>query len=144
MRLPLSLRKNIGQPGFSVKVEATLAGGIELLPELLWSGEAPGGFESAAQRRPPGGFQADAGGPAATPSTVAGVEDSGLGFDKHLLFDGREFDHSPAILWVAESGKDLSGDAKIGVIHVGVLGRFGEAQGKAAKILGGHGSALLC
>ena len=65
LRLPLSLRKNIGQRGFGVKVglgeqvglgELVLPGGIELLSDLLWGGEAPCRFEGTAQGGLPGGL----------------------------------------------------------------------------------------
>ena len=59
--------------------------------------------------------------------------------DEHLLFNGREFHHGPAILGVAEGCEDLSGDAKIGMVHVRALLRFGEAQRQAAKVVGNHG-----
>src|SRR5207245_2688535 len=83
-------------------------------------------------------LQADVGGAAPPPNTRAGVEGGWLGFDEHLLFNGREFDHGPAILRVAEGGEDLSGDAKIRMVHVGAFLRFGEAQGQVAKVVGGH------
>ncbi len=75
----------------SVKFDGVLLAGIEFLAELHGSGEAPGRFESTAQGRLSGGFQAHAGGAAASPNAGAGVEDSGLDFEEHLLFDGREF-----------------------------------------------------
>ena len=99
---------------------------VKLTRQCLWSGETPRGFEGAAQRRLPGGLQADVGSAPASPNTCAGVEDGGLGFDEHLLFNGREFDHGPAILRVAEGGEDLSGDAKIWMVHVRAFLCFGE------------------
>src|SRR6266566_117487 len=105
---------------------------------VAWSGQSPGGFESTAQGGFSRGVQADVGGAAASPNTRAGVEDGGLGFDEHLLFNGCEFDHSPAILRIAEGGEDLSGDAKIRMVHVGAFLGFREAQSQVAKIVGGH------
>src|SRR5467141_657722 len=114
---------------------------VELTRQGFRGSETPGGFESAAQRRLSDSFQAHVRAASAAPSTSAGVEDGGLGFDEHLLLDGREFDHGPAILRVAEGCEDLSGHAKIRMVHVGALLGFGQAQGQAAKVVGGHGVA---
>ncbi len=73
------------------RLNGVLEAGIELLAELLGSGEATGRFQSTAQGRLSGGFQAHAGGAAASLNAGAGVEDNGLDFEEHLLFDGREF-----------------------------------------------------
>lgn len=120
---------------------AALAILVKFTRQWLGSGEAPGGFEGAAQCRLPGGLQADVGSAPASPNTRAGVEDGGLGFDEHLLFNRREFDHGPAILRVAEGGEDLSRDAKVRMVHVRLLGRFREAKRETAKFVGRHASA---
>ena len=106
---------------------AALAILVKFTPQWLGSGEAPSGFEGAAQCRLPGGLQADVGSAPASPNTRARVEDRRLGFDEHLLFNGREFDHGPAILRVAEGGEDLSGNAKVRMVHVGAFLCLGEA-----------------
>jgi hypothetical protein len=61
-----------------------------------------------------------------------------MSFDEHFLLDGRKFDHGPAILRVTESGEEFSGDAKVRMVHVRLFGRFGEAEGEAAKLVCGH------
>src|SRR6266850_2261044 len=122
-----------------------VAGSCEILAifvELAGQGprccEAPGGFERAAQGGLSSRLQAYVRGATASPDASAGVEDRGLGFNKHLLFDRCEFDHGPAILRVAECGEDLSADAKVRMVHVDALFSFWKAEGQAAKVVGGH------
>jgi len=42
------------------------------------------------------------------------------------------------MLRVAEGCEDLSGDAKIRMVHMSFFGRLWEAEGQAAKVVGGH------
>jgi hypothetical protein len=107
--------------------------------EVLRGGEAPCGEQRFPNNVLAGGLEADVGGAAAAPNTVARFEDSGMGFDEHFLLQGSEFDHGPFFVWVAEGGENLSADAEIGVIHVGPFLAFGEAEGQAAKVIGGQG-----
>src|SRR6266436_610446 len=112
---------------------------VELAGQCLRSGEAPGGFESAAHSWPAGGLQPHVRAASSPPGARAGVEYGGLGFYEHLLFERSEFDHGPAILRVAKRGKDFADDAEIGVMHVSALFCFGEAESETPKVVGGHG-----
>ena len=115
---------------------------LELAGESLGGGEKPGGEESAAHGMLSGGFEANAGGTAPSPSTRAGFKDPRVSPHEHPLLDGSQFDHAPATFGVAEGRKDLSGDTKIGMVHVGLLGGFGEGEREATKVIGGHRSRV--
>ena len=110
-----------------VKVELQLAAGIILLKNVLWGGEAPGGEQRPANDVLTRGFQMDICGAAAAPSAVARMENGWVGPDEHLLLDGSEFHHGPAIFRVAQGGEDLSADTKIGMVHMGALLCSGKA-----------------
>jgi hypothetical protein len=113
-----------------------------LAGERFGGGEEPGGEEYAAHGMLSGGLQADAGGTAPSPGTRAGFKDSRVSPHEHSLLDGSEFGHAPTVFRVAESSEDLSSDTKIGVVHVGMLGRFREAESEVAEVIGGHGSGV--
>src|SRR6266404_1966721 len=112
---------------------------LELAGEGFGRGKQPRGEERAAQRVLSRGFEAHAGGTAPPPGAGAGFKDTPVGPHEHPLLDGRELDHAPAIFGVAEGREDLSGDAKVGVVHVGLLGGFWEGEREAAEVIGGHG-----
>ena len=80
------------------------------------------------------GLEADVRSTSTPPGASAGIEDGRLGSDKHFLLDGGELDHSPVVVRVAERGEELASNTKIGMVHVGVLGSFKEAQGEAAEV----------
>src|SRR5437899_694231 len=103
------------------------------------SREAPGGFQGTAQRRLSGSFQNHVRTASTSPCTAARVENFGLSLHEHLLLHGRELDHRPVIVGIPQRGEDLSGHAKVRVVHVGALLSFGEAQSQAAKVVAGHG-----
>src|SRR5712664_1059916 len=140
-------RRVEGASGHSPRCEKgvlgeSVLGGLTILLELagegFGSGKQPRGEERAAHGMLSGGFEADARGPAPSPGTGAGFKDTPVGPHEHPLLDGRDLDHAPAILGVAEGREDLSSDAKVGVVHVGLLGGFGKREREAAKVIGGH------
>jgi hypothetical protein len=59
------------------------------------------------------------------------------------LFKRRELDHGPAGFGITKSCEDLAADAEVGMVHVGLLGGFWEAEGQAAKVIGGHEIGFL-
>lgn len=116
---------------------------VKLTRQWLGSGKAPGSLECAAQRRLSDSFQAHVRAASASPRAGTGIENTWLGFDEHLLFEWRDFDHGPAIVRITKGRKDFSLDAKIGVMHVSALFRFGKAKGQTPKLAGGHRVASI-
>jgi len=55
-----------------------------------------------------------------------------------MLLLGGQFNHSPALLGIAEGSEDLPEYAKIRMVHMSAFDGFGQGQGQAAKIVGGH------
>jgi len=70
----------------------------------------------------------------AAPSTVAWIEDGGMGLDEIFLLDRSEFDHGELSVGVGEGGKDFSGYAEVRVVHVFALFGFREAESDAAEV----------
>lgn len=95
---------------------------------------APGDEKGSAQSGFSGFCEEDASAAFAAPSTVDGLESGGMGLHKIFLLDGCEFDHAKLFAGIGEGGKDPSGDAEIGVVHVHALFSFGEAESYAAEV----------
>src|SRR6266853_2724476 len=108
---------------------ATLLLFVEETGQCLGRCQSPGGFQGAAQRKLSDSFQAHVSAASASPRAGTWIENAWLSFDEHFLFDGCEFDHGPRFIWITERGEEFSGDPKVRVVHVRLLGRFGEAQG---------------
>src|SRR5260370_10652555 len=117
---------------------ATLLLFVEQTGQCLGGCQSPGGFQGATQRRLSDSFQAHVGAASASPRAGTWIENVWLSFDEHFLLDGREFDHGPRFIWITEGGEELSGDAKVWMVHVSLLRRFREANGKTAKFVRGH------
>src|SRR5258707_7239242 len=117
---------------------ATLLLFVEQTGQCLGRCQSPGGFERAAQRRLSDSFQAHVRAASASPRSGAWIENAWLSFDEHFLFEGCELDHGPRFIRITERGKEFSCDAKVWMVHVRLLGRFGETQGHASKFVRGH------
>src|SRR5260370_31174663 len=102
-----------------------------------WAGrcQTPGGFQGAGQGRLSDSFQAHVGAASASPRAGIWIENAWLSFDEHFLLDGCEFEHAPIFVGITERGEELSGDAKVRMVHVRLLRRFREAKGKTAKFV---------
>src|SRR5271166_3826340 len=82
----------------------------------------------------------DKGGTAASPSTVRGNENFRVGLSEIVLVFGRKLDHAKILMRIAEGGKDFSGDAEIGVVHVPAFFGLGKSESELAEVVGGQGS----
>src|SRR6266446_6412843 len=117
---------------------ATLLLFVEQAGQCLGRCQSPGGFQGAAQGRLSDSFQAHVGAASASPCAGTWIENARLSFDEHFLLDGCEFEHATIFFGITERGEELSGDAKVRMVHVRLLRRFREAKGKTAEVVGGH------
>ncbi len=104
---------------------------------------APGGMHRFGQGVFGGGFENDAGGAAASPSSFYWDEDVRVIFRKIVLILRREFDHAASFVGIPESSENFPGNAEVRVAHVPVLFGFGKREGEFAELAGGHGSTRL-
>ena len=58
--------------------------------------------------------------------------------DELVLLVGRQVNHAPGIVRVAERREDFAGDPKIGVVHMGRLGCAGKRERRFAKLVRSH------
>src|SRR5258708_19739956 len=117
---------------------ATLLLFVEQAGQCLGRCKSPGGFQGAAQGRLSDSFQAHVGAASASPCAGTWIENAWLSFDEHFLLDGCEFEHAPIFVGITERGEELSGDAKVRMVHVRLLRRFREANCKTPKFVLGH------
>src|SRR5262249_26457822 len=72
------------------------------------------------------------------PAARDGYEDGRLGPNPASLLLGRQLDHAPALVRVAERREDLPPHTEIRMAHVRRLGRLGQAERQAAESVSGH------
>ena len=115
---------------------------LELFGEGLGSSEKPGGEQRAAHGMLSRGFQAGARSPTPSPGARAGLKDTPVSPHEHPLLDGRELNHAPAVLGVAEGREDLSGDTKIGWsmwVRSDVSGKESASRRKSLEVISRSG-----
>jgi hypothetical protein len=102
---------------------------------------APGGKKGLLEGALRSFREKNAGAALAAPGTVDGRESGGMAVDKFLLLNGSEPDHAALFVGIAERGKNLSGHAKVGMVHVPALLGLRQREGQAAEFgcSGGHG-----
>ena len=100
---------------------------------------APGGEDGFLEGALVGFIEEDISAAFTAPGSVARIENGGMGLNEIFLLDGSEFDHSELFVGIGEGGKDFSGDAEVGVVHVRRFNGAGEGEGEGAEIGGGHG-----
>jgi len=110
----------------------------KLFREALGRGIAPGRRDSALQRFLADCLEVHTGGAAASPCTLGWHENPGIIFREIVLLLRSELDHPPAFGGIPEGGKNLSLDAKIGMVHMSMFRGLRKSQCQAAKIVGGH------
>ncbi len=82
--------------------------------------------------------EADVSGAHASPAAVDGKEEAGCVGEEEGLLLGGEHEVAEALVLVGEGGEDAVVDAKVRGAHVGGFLRFGEGEGDAAEVCGGH------